>query len=162
MTTSTGFTDEELGLTPADFEGLDPHIREEIRTNRALRKQLSGLAEAQAKQERELAFYRAGIPASKQGAYFAGSYTGDLTPEAIKAEYDEVFGTPTPQKTDQELAQEGDLEAAKRIADAGGEVPGVSGVVTLEDAIKNAKDNAEVMEIIRNAPAAAGIQAARN
>ena len=156
MTTSTSFTDEELGLTPQDLEGLDPHIREEIRTNRALRKQLTTLTEGQAKQERELAFYRAGIPADKKGAFFAAGYTGDLTPEAIKAEYDEVFGAPA--KTDEELAKEGDLDAAKRIADAGGEVPGTSGLISFEDAIKNAADGDALREVLRNAPPEAGIR----
>ena len=157
------YTDEELGITPQDLEGLDPHIRDEIRTNRALRKQLGALAEMQELQAKELSFFRAGIPNDARGAYFAAGYKGDLTPVAIKTEYDAVFGTAAPEGDDQDDKGKtpDQLAADKRIADAGGEVPGTAGIITLEDAIRNAPTNADVMEIIRNAPPEAGIRPSR-
>lgn len=161
MPTTKEYTDEELGLKAQDLEGLDPHIRQEIRRSRSLDKQLGEVLELQERQAKELAFFRAGIPNDKVGAYFAAGYTGELTPDAIKTEFDTVFGTqnktpdPNEGKTPEQLA------ADKRIADAGGDPSGSSGLVSLEDAIKNAPDNAAVMEIIRNAPAEAGIRPSR-
>lgn len=161
MPTTNQFTDEELGLDPTDLEGLDPNIRAEIRKNRTMAKQLAHLTESQERQERELAFYRAGVPADDKGAYFAAGYKGELDPTAIKAEFDKVFGSvvPTGDGNDGKTADQ--LAAEKRIADAGGEVLGNNAMISLEDAIKNAPDNAAVMEIIRNAPAEAGIRAAQ-
>ena len=114
----------------------------------------------QAETAKQVAFWRAGIPADEKGQFFAAGYSGDLDPVAIKAKYDEVFGSagseidPNAGKTAEEIA------AAKRIADAGGEIVGVPGTVSLEEAIKNAKTNDEVLEIIRNAPASAGLRVA--
>jgi len=158
------YSDEELGLDPEDLKQLDPNIRKEIRRARSVDRQLQEVLVLQEQQTRELAFYRAGIPADKRGTYFSQAYNGDLTPEAIKAEYDEVFGTPAaldpndPNHPDNAGKTAEELAAQKRIADAGGEVQGVTGAISLEDAIKNAKTNAEVMEILRSAPPEAGIR----
>jgi hypothetical protein len=162
MPTPREYTDEELGLTPQDLEGLDPNIRREIKASRSDRKRLQEVLELQEAQGRELAFFRAGIPGDAKGAYFAAGYTGELSPVAIKAEYDAVFGTPAADggdENDETGKTTEQLAADKRIADAGGEIPGNAGIITLEDAIKNAPDNAAVMEIIRNAPPEAGIRA---
>jgi hypothetical protein len=153
------YTDEEL-LTETEIRTLDPNIRQELKEKRALQRTVDELAAKQAESERQVAFWRAGVPSDAKGQFFAAGYQGDLDPVAIKAKYDEVFGDgtgvvdPNAGKTAEELA------AAQRTANAGGEVVGVPGTVSLEDAIKNAKTNEEVMEILRNAPPEAGIRIA--
>jgi hypothetical protein len=153
------YSDKELGLRPEDLEGLDPAIRREIRKNRSQAKQLADLTKRQQAQERELAFYRAGVPADEKGQFFTRGYKGELDPAKIKETWDKVFGTPDPslnadgsKKTDEEL------EAERRIAAAGGEAGAGGGPIALEDAIKNAKTTEEVMEILRNAPPEAGVR----
>jgi len=155
------YTDEELGLDPAEVAGLDPNIRRELRDARTVKKQLADQAERLDRQERDLTFFRAGIPADEKGQFFADGYRGELDPVAIKTKYDEIFGGKSDEQgagADGKTAEE--LAAQKRIADAGGEVVGVPGTISLEDAIKNAKTNEEVMEIIRNAPPEAGLRVA--
>jgi hypothetical protein len=156
------YTDEELGLDPEEIKQLDPNIRRELRAARTTTKRYEESLDRQDRMERELAFFRAGIPGDDKGMYFAAGYSGDLSPTAIKAEYDRVFGQPLdpndPNHPDNAGKTADELAAQKRIADAGGDTSGQTGILTLEDALKNAKDNKEVMEILRNAPPEAGIR----
>lgn len=98
--------------------------------------------------ERRLAFVEAGIPTgSKPAQGFMATYTGEMTPEAIKAEAIEwgllqAEGTPPPERfsddspevQQQRLRDELDGTGAA----AGDEPPQVGGV---DQALKNFKDN---------------------
>jgi hypothetical protein len=158
MPTPTSYTDEELGLDPTEVAQLDPNIRRELRQARTTQRQLADLLEKQERQERDLTFFRAGIPADEKGSYFAAGYTGELDPVAIKAEYEKIFGSGGEQAPGDDGKTAEELAAQQRIANAGGEVVGVPGTISLEDAIKNAKTTDEVMTILRNAPPEAGLR----
>lgn len=123
-------------------------IRELEQSAKAGRKALEKLAEF----ERRDAFVQAGIPMSdKRAAYFQKGYEGELTPEAIKAEWEESFGQSQEPQTDPAEAA-----AHQRVAEAstGAEPPRTA--FTLED-LNNAQSPEEVMQMA----GAAGLLATR-
>lgn len=145
--TVTEYDDAELGLAVGWDEHLDPNIRKEIREARVTRAELTRANGELASLKRADAFRRAGVPDDKRGDVFIRTYEGSEDPAAIKAAFDDLFGS----------APEGegsadDLEAQRRIAQAGGDAGGnPPGPIDLKDAIRNAKDAEEVKAIIQAA-----------
>lgn len=91
--------------------------------------------------ERENAFAKAGINLTdKRATYFQKGYEGELTPEAIKAEWEENFGQSSPEADPNEAA------AHRRVAEAssGAEPPKSS--ITLDD-IARAESPEEVLRM---------------
>lgn len=148
------YDDDELGLEPGWDEGLDPNIRRELKQARVARKELDEARTQLATYEKERVLSRAGIPQDKRGDLFARTYEGPTDdPGAVKAAWEELFG-PVGEPAGDPAA--GD----KRIADAAaaGTSQGTPGTVDLADAIRAAKTNEEVLEIVRNAPPEAKIR----
>ena len=123
---------------------LDPKIRKQ------LKKQAKDLKDAQAKlakQDREIAFAKAGIPDDQKGEALMRVYDGDLEKTKIRATYEELFG---------ELGvEDDDLGTQQRIANAGkgGGTPNATGEVEFADALRAARgDNKKVLELLANAP----------
>ena len=166
------YSDDELGLNPGwdvDPESQQPlskHIREEIRTNRILRRELNDVKQKQAVQERQLAFAKAGIPLDAKGELFAKAYEGESDPEKVREAYEAVFGkveqgsetggTPS----GEEGPDEGTATAARIAASAqGGTTPADGGQVKFEEALLAARgDNKKIRELISAAGAGAGIK----
>jgi hypothetical protein len=149
-------TDEELGLDPAQMEALDPNIRAELRRSRQLARDAQAATERSSALERELAFTKAGIPDTPLGQMFAKAYDGDTAdPTAIKTAFEAlgVAGEPSGQQTPPppEGASEQELEAQRRIAQAGSGAEG-DGSVPYEEAIRAAKNPSEVLALIAQAP----------
>ena len=155
--TETIYTDEELGLNPGWDEQLDPNIRRELKEGRIVRLQNKELAEKVARYERTESFASAGVPQDKRGQAFARIYEGSTDPAEVKGAYEELFG-PLPEGAGDSGAG-APTDAERRIADAGsaGSSQGTPGTIDLGDAIKAAKTEAEVLEIIRRAPPEAHI-----
>ena len=155
------YDDDELGLHPGWDEGLDPNIRKELRQARVIQRENADLKGKVETYERERVLTRAGIPSDKRGELFARTYEGALDdPEAVKAAYEELFGSAG-------AAPAGDPDPAagdRRVAAAGaaGDSQGTPGTVDLADAIKGAKTVAEVKAIIAAAPPEAGIRLAED
>jgi hypothetical protein len=165
----TTYTDSELGLEPGELDQLDPNIRRELRQARVDRLELTQAKEALATRDRQDAFRRAGVPDDDRGQFFAEGYKGSTDPAEVKAAFDKLF-IPAPTGNAPGNAGEGSaptgqpapVSADQRIAEAAaaGTSQGVPGTVELADAIRAAKTNEEVLEIIRNAPPEAGIRLA--
>ena len=98
----------------------------------------------------------AGIPQDVKGQAFAKIYDGSDDPAEIRAGYEKLFG-PLEQKPEGTAGAE--LSAEQRIAAAGsaGASQGTPGTIDIGEAIKGAKTNAEVLEIIRQHGHAAGL-----
>ena len=148
------FTDAELGLSPGWDEHLDPNIRRELREARILATRLKEAEAKIAEQERRDAFRRAGIPDDKRGDAFSRVATSDPShPDALKAEYEELFGAPEPITPDPTLDAEG------RIATAGGTQTGTPGTIKFEDALNDPSLTKEqVLELIKQHGSAAGLR----
>ncbi len=141
-------TDEELGLDPTQMESLDPNIRAELRRSRQLSRDNATLQAEAAQAKREASFAKAGIPSSPIGEMFAKAYDGPTDdPAAIKAAFDGL-GVTEPVQAEQ---QQADLSAQRQVAQIGSQgEPG--GDIRYEDALKSAKNSAELMELLANAP----------
>lgn len=154
------YSDDELGLVKGWDEGLDPNIRRELKEAKVLQRELATARATIAAQERADALRRAGIPDDKRGDAFAKVTTADPTnPEALKAEFEELFGVPDP-----EAAQKAaELAEAQRIAAAGGTQTGTPGTIKFEDALRDpTKSREEILELIRNAPPETGLRIAQD
>ena len=154
--TETIYSDDELGLSPGWDEQLDPNIRKELREGRIVRSQLKAATEELGVFHRTQALATAGIPQDKRGQVFASTYNGSDDPTEVRAAWDELFG-PLPVETGGTAGAE--LDAEGRIAAAGsaGANQGTPGTIDIGEAIKAAKTNAEVLEIIRIGGRAAGL-----
>ena len=135
-------------------EPLDPNIRAALRAAQADKQRVAEL-------EREIAFTKAGVPDDTLGTVFRKGWDGDTTPEAIKAAWDEIAPAP-PAPPPVESGDSGvdpqlqaELDAQQRIAQVGASGEPGSGEQTYEDAIRSAKSEAEVLALIRQAPATA-------
>lgn len=143
-------TDEELGIP----EGLDPHIRDELRKSRTLARDNTALTEQLAAAQRSEAFAKAGIPESPLNAVLAQSYTGENDPAAIKAYFEglgvsaEAPAAPVP---DPNAPTEAELAAQRAVSQLGGQ-GATDGSIPLEVAMKNAKSVDELMAIVAAAP----------
>jgi hypothetical protein len=127
-----------------ETEPLDPNIRAQLGKVQQESKRADDAELRAAAAERELAFAKAGVPDDARGAIFRRGYDGDLTPDAIKGEYDEAFGTTATTETE---VPEAELESLRRTAAAGsGSVSG--GSVDLKDAINSARNETEVMRLV--------------
>ena len=152
------YSDDELDLHPGWDEQngnkLDPAIRQEIRQARILRKERDAAQAELATLRRADAFRRAGIPDDKRGDAFARVATSDPSnPDALKAEYEELFGAPEPITPDPTLDAEG------RIATAGGTQTGTPGTIKFEDALNDPSLTKEqVLELIKQHGSAAGLR----
>lgn len=157
--TETTYTDEELNLAPGWGDTLDPNIRKELRQSRVLQAELRTAQAELATERRQNVLTAAGVPSDVRGKAFARLYEGPLDdPAAVKAEYEALFGAAA--SGESQGAGGANTAGEKRIADAGaaGASSQAPGTVDLADAIRNAKDTKEVLEIIRNAPPEAGIR----
>jgi len=153
-----------LGIDPEATEGLDPHIRSALKGAADSRREAQQAQARLTHIERELAFTKAGIPDTPLNATLAKTYDGDNDPTAIKAYFESLgveltaasAGSPTEPApsgpSDAELADQRRL--ANVSAASGGEAP-----VEYRDALMSAKTTAEVLAVIANAPADAGIGA---
>lgn len=133
-------------------EPLDPRIREQLRKATADRERVAEL-------EREIAFTKAGVPDDTLGTVFRKGWDGEITPDAIKAGWDEI-APPAPPPNDGgdggvDSSLQESLDAQRRIADVGNSGEPGSGEQTYEDAIRSATSEREVMDLIRQAPATA-------
>lgn len=160
----TVYTDDELGLAegwdknPTDGSQLDPNIRAEIRQNRILNRELGEAREQAQAAERQLVLYKAGIPNDKRGDLFVKSYEGELTPEAVKGAFEELFGTVQTGTGDEGLGGEHAIQTAQTGAQTNGE-----NRIPFEEALRAAKGNpAKVRELLLNAPESAGIRLTEN
>ena len=144
-------SDEELGIP----EGLDPHIREELRKSRLLSRDLEAERAANATAQRELAFARAGIPDTPLAKAVAKTYDGENDPAAIKAYFEELGVSVDAPAADQNPPPpdppDPDLAAHRRVAQLGAD-GSTDGSVRLEDAMNSAKNESELMAIIEAAP----------
>ena len=134
-------------------EPLDPNIRAALKAAQADRARVNEL-------EREIAFTKAGVPDDTLGTVFRKGWDGDTTPEAIKAAWDEIAPAPPaapPSEPDGGVDPQlqAELDAQQRIAQVGASGEPGSGEQTYEDAIRSAKSEAEVLALIRQAPATA-------
>lgn len=102
---------QEYTLTRKDAKRLTKEAQE----GREAKLQLAQL-------ERERAFVRAGIPIDdKRASYFIAGYSGDVDPTAIKAKWDEDFGTPGVGETrDPDLDE---LAAGQELVGGGSSLP---------------------------------------
>jgi hypothetical protein len=155
--TETIYSDEELGLQPGWDEQLDPNIRRELKQARIDRYQLKELEKEVSGYRRLSGFATAGIPQDEKGQAFAKIYEGSDDPAEIREGYQKLFGPLEGGGTGGSAGAE--LDAEGRIAAAGsaGASQGTPGTIDIGDAIKNAKTNAEVLEIIRTNGRAAGL-----
>lgn len=155
------YTDEELGLQPgwdnnSDGSKLDPNIRGQLRRSAQFQKEASDArAEAEAA-KRDLSLFKAGIPTDRRGEIFVKTYEGDLTdPVALKEAFEGLFG-PVAQGENAGDGTEGQQEINNALSggNAGGETR-----IDLKDALLAARgDNDKIREILKNAPASAGIK----
>lgn len=142
------YSDDELGLQPGWDNGLDPNIRQDLRSGKLARRQLKKAQKEVETLKRERAFTQAGIPADERGTAFAKVYEGDSAdPAVVKAAFEGLFG-PIGQIQEPTTAGDQRIQAATA---SGVDAP-QGGSVDLADAIKGAKTQEEVLEIIRNAP----------
>ena len=154
--TETTYSDEELGLSPGWDEQLDPNIRRELKQARIDRFQLRELEREVTGYRRTAGFATAGIPQDDKGQAFSKIYEGSEDPAEVREAYEKLFG-PLQAPTGGTAGAE--LDAETRIAAAGsaGASQGVPGTIDIGEAIKGAKTNAEVLEIIRQHGHAAGL-----
>lgn len=132
----------------------DPNIRKAISDAN----QRASAAEGRAAElEREMAFTKATVPDNPLGSVFRKGYDGDVTPEAIKAAWEEIAPPPAgdrPAQDDGVDAQlQAELDAQRRLAGVGQAGDAGTGEVTFEDAIRSAKSESEVLALVRQAPA---------
>jgi len=156
------WTDAELGLQPGWDEKLDPNIRRELREARILKRENAELAERLSGLERRDAYRRAGIPDDKRGDAFAAIAKSDPNDTAaLKAEFEELFGvTSGDAGAGQQLTEE-ELEAQRRIAEAGGTQTGTPGQVEFEAALRDpTKSREEIIALIKEHGHLAGIRMA--
>jgi len=155
--TETIYEDEELGLSPGWDEQLDPNIRRELKDSRIARLQLKEAQAELAVFRRNSALATVGIPQDKRGQAFAKVYDGSDDPAEVTQAWEALFGPLDAGSGDE--GSTASLTAEERIAAAGsaGANQGTPGTQDIGDAIKAAKTNAEVMEIIRTHGRAAGL-----
>ncbi len=155
--TETIYTDDELGLSPGWDEQLDPNIRRELKQARIDRYELKELKAEVLGFRRLSGFATAGIPQDAKGVAFAKVYEGSEDPAEMRLGYEALFGPLPGEVPGGEAGAE--LDAEGRIAAAGnaGVNLGTPGTTDIGDAIKAAKTNAEVLEIIRTSGRAAGM-----
>ena len=149
-------SDQTQGIDPEDG-ALDPHIREALRGVDALRRENAEKDARLAQMERDLAFTKAGIPDTPLAAALAKTYEGPNDPEAVKAYFTElgVESTATP-SSPAASTSDAELDAQRRIAQVGSAATGDAPVEYM-DALKSASTRAEILDVIANAPAEAGI-----
>ena len=136
-------------IDPASEDPKDLRSRLGAEANRASQ------AESEAENlRRELAVERAGLPDFPGKQFFLSNYTGDATPEAVKAAAAEagfiggdgspVGGAPAaPQVPQEELDRQRQIVGAS----AGAQTPS-SGDIDLAVALRNCKSQGEVMAIV--------------
>jgi hypothetical protein len=155
------YTDEELGLNTDVVEQLDPNLRDEIRKSRSRLKD-SQKWQARAEQaERQIAVRDVGIDTgSKLGQMFIKSYEGDWTPEALKAEAEQIPGLLPVSKGDEgnQQSQE-ELDALRRMQGAGATTGqgGQDAREKLEGDLRSATSQADVLRLLDQADPALGV-----
>lgn len=154
------YTDEELGLNTEVVDTLDPNLRDEIRKSRSrLKDAQKWEARAQAA-EQQIAVRDVGIDLSKPlGKMFVKAYEGEWTPDAIRAAAADIPGLLPPQIPSGDGDGQADLEAQKRMANAGTST-GSSAMATQEQFLTdlaNAKSQEEVMALIDHADPSLGV-----
>jgi len=149
-------SDQTQGIDPEDG-ALDPHIREALRGVNDLRREKAEADERAARLERELAFTKAGIPDTPLTAALAKTYEGPNDAEAVKAYFTEL-GVESTTATSAPAAPASDVEldAQRRIAQVGSAATGDAPVEYM-DALRSASSRDEILAVIANAPAEAGI-----
>lgn len=143
-------TAEDLGLSTEAHQALDPNIRKQLGRARAAEKERDEAVQRAQAAERELALHRAGIPDTPLGQFFAQSYNGDLSPEAIKTKATELgliaggeHGQPP------QIPDPAEIEAQRRLAQAAGQPPPAPDAAgEFQRAIAAAKNQSEVMAAI--------------
>jgi len=154
--TETIYEDDELGLSPGWDEQLDPNIRRELRESRITRLQLKEANDELAVFRRTQALATAGIPQDKRGQAFAQVYNGSDDPAEVRQEFEGLFG-PLDAGTGGDAGAGTDAEGRIAAAGSAGASLGTPGTIDIGDAIKAAKTNAEVLEIIRTHGRQAGL-----
>lgn len=153
-------TAEDLGLSQDQHQALDPNIRKQLGRARAAEKERDEALERAQAAERELALARAGIPDSPMGKFFAESYAGELSSEAIRAKATELGLLGADQGAPAGAAQPdpADLEAQRRLAQAGGQPPPVPDkAAEFMQAVRAGKSQAEVLAAIEQYGSAVGV-----
>ena len=162
MTDTFGYEDDY------QQQPLDPNIREQLkRAEKDRRGAESARLEAQ-QAKRELALYKAGVPAEGPGELFHKAYDGPLDAEAIRAEairygvlqVAEPESTPEPQPAqDPEVETELKMMREQQSAMAGqwgNQQPDPSQEFLAE--IKGANSTEEVLEVINRLGGETGVQ----
>ena len=99
-----------------DTEGPE-NFRKKLKRLEAENKELRERAAKAAEYEQREAFVNAGVPVGDPRLpYFMAGYKGEQTPEAIKAEWESKFGTPTATTRDTGQEQEIDFELGRLTA----------------------------------------------
>lgn len=132
-----------------DQEQRNTPVRKHINALEAKVKEQAAMLEAGAAAQREMAFIKAGVDTSAPAAkYFVSGYTGDLTPEAIRAE-----AAPLNLVTPQADPLADSKAALGRMADTA--KAGIAGVAQADFAtrISNAKNRAEYDAIVAQSEA---------
>ena len=157
-----------------EFQNVqDPNIRRELRRADVARREAQQANDRAAQAERRLAFIDAKLPDHPALKGLQASFIGDQVPtvEEIRQRATEwglinEDGTPTigaagPAGDGSNGAGSGagsaDEETLRRIAGAGSSTGTQGGGMDLADALRAAKSNDEVMQILRNAPPEAGL-----
>ena len=119
------FYDAEGNEVDPDEQSQNVQLsRKDIRRLEKLAKDGQAARAELAQLQKERSFVQAGIPLeSKQAKYFIAGYSGDMTPEAIKAEWDDSFGAGTSGQPDPLASELNDLNQANEFASSGHGTP---------------------------------------
>lgn len=136
---------DDLEETEEEPEEKPSHLRKQIEAQAKKAKEAEARA---ANAERQLAFRDSRLdPSNKQHAYFAETYQGDSTAEAINAAAEAAgfLDPPAPDVPDEVVAQHAQGAAIAAGADAGGDAP------SWEERAAQATSSDELDRILREA-----------
>ena len=129
----------------------DSGVMKALRTKLEERDAAATAAEQKlAQMERQMAFVDAGVPTSDPKAkYFLRGYEGDITPDAIKAAWQEAgFDTPTAPPV-KDAVPPGELDAFNRMSQAAAQAP-PSITVSAQAERDACRSEAELLVVLRN------------
>lgn len=141
--------DTEGNPVQLSTEGIAHIPRDQIRSMEDRAKTADDQTARAEAAERKLAFAEAGIDISDQRmAYFMKGYEGELDADKIKAEAAAAGFMAAPAGT--QTTTQADEDAARAIQDAGNTAYSNPDGIPLEDAIKGAKTEGEVMQLLKD------------
>lgn len=130
-----------------EFQALTPSEQAAHRQRRKAEAENVDLKAQLAQIERERAFEQAGITNGPQRELLMRAYDGPLEADAIKAEAERYWPT-SPQPTTDGGPTAEEVAAQRQILGATGGAPAASGDIDLGVALRNAKNEQEVLAIV--------------